>query len=465
MALWNYLFLSHIQLTGYRGDIFRNALSTLQSPLYGVAAPITLVGLVAMLATVVAYGGASLCLKRFGTDNGLVLVGVFMALHLLGITAVGLVENPERIFDFSVLYGGIAEGPNLERFQSLLDVWANWNEQLNSLQGRAGHYPPGVMLVAMLERRFEWPGLLGYTSILLTVLCVPLIVLQCRLAGLSRTVTQAALALQIGGAGMLVFPRVDFSPIAAFLTILSVLGVTLAMQRKARYAICSGIALALGALLTFSVAISGLILVLFVLVMVALRAISVRKAAAILAGLSAGAVGVWLGIYLLFEFNILQCLVLSIRNNGAAMTPTPFDMLSRYGLRSTGNLFAYLSSLGPVTGLLAAVGLAKSSRQNPLVLALAIATLGALLFASFSTLFFLETERIWVFFTPLMAIVAAFGLAKVVPDAYREAYLVWIPVAVLIGSSAQVLAMTRDMPADEHIEAAAWQRTRELLRP
>lgn len=465
LSVWNHSYLKHIVLTGYSGDIFRNAFRTLQAPLYGVAAPISRNGFATMTAIVVIYAAFISRALSKEMHRPVVLCTLFMALHLFGIIGVGLATDAGRLFDFSAIYSGIAESSNLDRFHSLTEIWAQWNERLYELQGRASHYPPGVMFLAMVERRFDLAGLLGFSSIVLTILCVPLTSILCSVLDLNTRTTVLALALQVSSAALLVFPRVDFTPITAFMTLIGMITIALGVRQKAGYAIIGGLTFGLYGLFSFTVAIAGLMLALFLIFAVALRAITLRKAFGLGGYVVIGAMAVWYGLYELTGFNIAECLAQSISNNAASMTTEPFDRISRYVLRSTGNFMAYVAYLGPVTALLGGIGVCTARYKNSLFLAFAMSVLGALLLASFSTLFFLETERIWVFFTPLIAIVAAFGLVEVIGLGRVSGSAAIFPMAVILASCVQALSMTHDTPPAQYVSFDAWQKARELLHP
>jgi hypothetical protein len=92
---------------------------------------------------------------------------------------------------------------------------------------------------------------------------------------------------------------------------------------------------------------------------------------------------------------------------------TAFDSWDRYLLRGTGSTFAYLLSAGIPLAVLGMTPRLRatypgSALVKPTVLAPALAMLLAVLLG----LGHLETERIWLFFTPVLAISAAFELHR-----------------------------------------------------
>jgi len=97
-----------------------------------------------------------------------------------------------------------------------------------------------------------------------------------------------------------------------------------------------------------------------------------------------------------------------------------YDNPVRYLFRSSGGIIAYLISIGMPLSILAFAALgrrgatlgAQSAHAQPcqLIRQFVFATILAVFMSAFSGMCFLETERIWVFFTPAMAIAAAYEL-------------------------------------------------------
>jgi hypothetical protein len=115
-----------------------------------------------------------------------------------------------------------------------------------------------------------------------------------------------------------------------------------------------------------------------------------------------------------FGFNLIACTQVGVHQHAMQMNVDPFRPMIRWLIRSSGNVLGYLLSLGPLLGM-SAVGatvsmLGRGVRPR-LVAPLFIATWLMVLGAGFGGLFCLETERVWVFFTPLLAAAGGYAVA------------------------------------------------------
>src|SRR6476659_2589959 len=90
-----------------------------------------------------------------------------------------------------------------------------------------------------------------------------------------------------------------------------------------------------------------------------------------------------------------------------------YDTPGRYLIRSSGNIIAYLVFMFPISVLAIAGAIAAwRDRMQPYVRALSAAAVATIFIAGFSGQFFLETERIWIFMAPALAIAAGAELAR-----------------------------------------------------
>ncbi|MCZ6894639.1 MAG: hypothetical protein O7H40_11420, partial [Gammaproteobacteria bacterium] len=254
------------------------------------------------------------------------------------------------------------------------------------------------------------------------------------------------------------------TPMTAFFTVAALVSVGLAVIRDTRYAIVGGIAIGIYSFISFTVAVSSLLIGIFIVSLVFMGGLSMKRAWWITVYLLMSVSALWGGIYAITEFNIIDCLIISIENNAADMTQNPFDHGLRYFLRAFGNLLAYTGYLGAVISVCAVLGAFHARKGGVILRALAISTITSLLIASFSTLFYLETERIWVFLTPPMAILAAWGIFSIVPRRNFPTVATVVVTAALTASIAQEFFMTHYIPTDEYIDVNEYRYVRELLR-
>ena len=118
--------------------------------------------------------------------------------------------------------------------------------------------------------------------------------------------------------------------------------------------------------------------------------------------------GAYIVLYYGTGFNLLACLKEAVHNNTAQMS-NGFDNGFRYLLRSTGAILVYLAAAGFPQSYLTArstVRAIKERNLNSLSKVLAVGVSLSLLVSGFSGFFFLETERIWLLFTPALAVAA-----------------------------------------------------------
>lgn len=398
LNVWNTQFLLHAVTTGYRGDIFRNAFQTFQSPLYGVARPIAGAGTVWVTAYTIVYVGVIYAVTRFRSTSIWRDAVILALLYMTGVLIFAIAEAGNRVFDPTKIFVGFSDSSNLDYFRSPMEVWSSWNENLGQLQGRADHYPPAVMFMAALERDLALPGLLAAMSAVLSIFCVPLVAVLGLMLELPRQQIVCAAALMIASAGMLIFPVSKFEPLMVFLTLVCLVGIVAALKGRVGFCLLSGAALAMHGLLSFTAIIAGTLCAVITVLAYAMQIIDGRAALKMALITSLSAAAVWGFVYLATGFDILTCLQLSFSNNKASMTTETIGNVPRYLLRSSGNVLAYIAYLGPLTALLAGVGIASARNVNARFGAFALGTALTVLMTGFSTLFFLETERIWIFF-------------------------------------------------------------------
>lgn len=150
-------------------------------------------------------------------------------------------------------------------------------------------------------------------------------------------------------------------------------------------------------------------------------------------------IGAYVLLYLLSGFNQLQCLLHSIENNSNSMSGG-FDNLKRYLLRSTGNIIAYLAGVGIPILAYSFYALRKSLLENNKNRTdeLIIGTFLAIFIAGFSGLFFLETARIWILFTPFLCIAAGYSISQLPSEKAGPAIILTLTLTLLLSVSEEL---------------------------
>ena len=212
------------------------------------------------------------------------------------------------------------------------------------------------------------------------------------------------------------------------------------------YSLLTGISLALGMFMTYSTVVVGV----FLCVVALLERKQFGQYLKVLLFAALGFIGFYLLLYALTEFQAIEALWAAIKKDEKGMG-TGYESVGRYFHLSFANLFAFLIGVGlPITvvWLRQVVVAVREWRQNACASAqegnsnsripwifchdealdtFIIGFLITLLYFTFSTLFTMEVERIWIFMVPFFVIPVAKHLAtRPISDLY------WV-AGILVG--------------------------------
>ena len=207
------------------------------------------------------------------------------------------------------------------------------------------------------------------------------------------------------------------------------------------YSLLTGLTLALGMFMTYSTVVVGV----FLCVLALLERHRFVQYLKVLLSAASGFIGFYLILFVLTGFQPIEALWAAIKKDEAGMG-TGYESVSRYFHLSFANLFAFLIGVGlPITvvWLRQVTAAVKTLGQNirvprqpdngtspPPVDTFLIGFVITLLFFTFSTLFTMEVERIWIFMVPFFVIpVAKYLTARPLSDFY---WVAGILVAQLI---------------------------------
>ncbi len=462
LTVWNEIYFEHIAHTGFATDVFRASLRTFQAPVYGVAKSITVAG----LATATAFTALFCVVLRWAlahAEQTRRLALAFMLLQLLAIVGLTLCNGHGQWPDSHLIHGGF--DAELAAFSTPSAMWSEWNTHMAQFQTRASHYPPGPMFVALLEHRYHLPGLWMACSVLAILLCIPLLLDLCANLGLAPVIGISAVSWQLASAAFMSFTPIANAAPTAFLTLALLAALGRALRGQWYFALLGGLVLGCHGLYSFTAVFATLLALVWLLAAALTGVVDRARALQCIALLLLGSTGLWLLVYGVTDFNLAACFDIALSNNRDAMSHELFEVPSRYLLRSSGNLLAYGAYLGPLAGLYALVGTWRAQFAGRAISAFACAPVTTLLVAGFSGSFFLETERVWMFFTPAVAIVAGFGLSGLRRDNTLASHHGLTLVASVLLGWTLALGMHQQMPPAEQIDAAAWQRARILLQP
>ena len=416
-SLWTYTFILNYLVSGYRGDIFRKAILRPHSPVYGESELLPIMIIIGALAIMLI--GVNVLLKTVSHPYFIrrykIIYGV---IFIIFATTFALSESEERLLTYyAQQYSFYAD---VKLFDGPPDLLKNYIANMPLLTNRGQHYPPGNLLVLSIGSQIGFifglkalcylSPLIGffYLNKLLSVL------------GFSKEESRFSLFLFLFGYGTIAFISLSTTPILLALFIgacYAVLNNNGVIHRF--YPAITGFILSVSFLFSFStvVMIAFLFMAdLFVRIHYKQKMLLVERW--LIIGLVVGIF--YLFLFLFFGFNMYECFTISVENNRNLMTANPFDDAARYFLRSSGNLIAFFILPNITAAILAAWSIKELRHtRNELMRSYAQSFFLTVLIFSFSGLYFLETERIWLFLTPSFAILASFWL-KTLPLAYKD---------------------------------------------
>lgn len=430
LLCWNFLFREYILTTNFQHDIFRGAFRTNYAPLYGIDAwdPWQMFRYVKEIDGVLfllLFVGVFTIRVIFWSNSWIEDQKFWFELLVWFTGLLMFFPLPEGLIGFTDSYSNY-QGfwKDLYLFDNYRDILENYTQQMFNLQGRNGHYPPGNILLLKIgqDLGIKWFG--HAVVIFLTILTlIPLNGIGTELQ-IPTYVKNVAMVLFISAQSILLIPTHDLTPITMFFSTTAIwLTLRVIRQESLSESIVVGCIMAILTYFSFISFVVGGLMIVIVLTQV----FSSRPRILILFRNAGVAILSFLVIYLVYYlitgFNIYECYMVSIKHNRSGMG-TGLDSFARYSLRSTGNLIAWLFSIGfpaATFGIISAWKVLRHKLENPWGKAEAFtaAVVITVFLAGFSSLFFLETERIWIFFVPPWMIVSAIALSDRVSENNR----------------------------------------------
>lgn len=403
--VWNLLFNWYSQHSGLEQHIFRGVFNNLRAPFYGRIG----LGPDAMSQAIVS-GLASLVFivylfsqrKRMAQKQPLLYV-----FAIVMPVAFAWQTDLSNTFAASNCHYQTFAG-DLDSFASVKDLFSSFVEKMPVLGPHNNHYPPGFLLLFLIEKLY-----LPYfvkASIFITVLLglFPLKRLM-RLMGFGRIEQNTGFILYISSGSILHFSGIALSPLLIPLTLWSLYFLLHGMQKKTiQNALLFALSIGVFSLFSFLSLTFVAFCALFVLLLLVRKAIHFRKVI-LFGGSSALMLSLlFFVLYLTSGFHYIDALITGRENIKASVSDTSQNTLITYLITSSGNLLAYAGSLGmPLLGMLFYQLKPGNRKNNSLLNTLLIALVASIFLLSFSNRFILETERVWLFFTPLFVLAAA----------------------------------------------------------
>lgn len=285
-------------------------------------------------------------------------------------------------------------------------------ELFSTLSGHAQTHPPGGILLLWIVSKLFGYNLLAASlgSVVFTSLTViPIYLLARELYG--GLVAGFALALFLITPNFVMFTSTSMDGPFSVFPILSLylFYKGIGSERMVRYGLLTGGSLGCGMLMTYSTVFIGLFFTVVLLLTLILDLERFRSTLTLLLIAGVTFIVFYLLMFLFTGFNLFEALEASIRKDSARLG-TGYETIGLYLHLSVGNLFAFLIGIGvPMTTvwLRQVVRTIRDSSRGERIDIYVIGYLISLLVITFSTLFTMEVERVWIFMAPFVLIPVA----------------------------------------------------------
>jgi 4-amino-4-deoxy-L-arabinose transferase-like glycosyltransferase len=351
-----------------------------------------------------------------------ILLPAFILLLVLIDTTVAMIDGGLKAVEEPYTRSGLEYYADVTKVEGLREFLRDYTKLSGTLSGHAQTHPPGGVLFLWLVSQLFGRGLLqaAFSTIVFTSFTViPVYLLAKEFYG--ENAAKYALCLFLITPNMVIFTATamdgpfSFFPIWSvylFYKALSSRTVRFAHRRlrlTVLYSILTGIALGFGMLMNYTTVVIGVFFIIATTIMFFARREKFRTTLVVL--FIAGGIFMlfYLFLYLLAKYNFLSALWISYKKDEGGMG-TGYENPGRYFNVSIANLFAFLIGVGiPLTTIWLHEIIAEFHRiihfrQVDIYILTYVLTLPGI---SFSTLFTLEVERIWIFMVPFIAIPVA----------------------------------------------------------
>lgn len=383
--------------------------------------------------------------RRLTRTHSVVLA--FMAWHLAIAVAVALIDGgPKKLWEPYDIHRRSDYIGAVERIGSPRQFLGDYVRLMPELPLHCRHHPPGGPLFLWWIARLVAPGpkAAAAATLLAASLTVPAVYL------LAREVLEE-MAARLATCLFLVAPNVVcYSATCMDAVFMTPLVWTVFLLWKARdhrplvLGTAAGLAGSLAALMTFSasfVALWSLVMLLTTTIADRCRLANTLRAICMAA---ATAVVVYLLLYAWSGYNLPEVLKAAFEGQAGVMKGRGHNSLRQSLYFAITNLAAFFFFAGLPLTVLWFRQLARelraftASRGRWLTLSFA----STLLLVDLAPLYTLETERIWIFLVPLLAIGAA---AQFVDDWPRAPHALWRPALLLLASQTVAMEVFLDM--------------------
>lgn len=411
LICWNISFLAYLKEVDFSKDIFRRTFRNLHAPIYGWLKKPQINQLLFPSISVILLS-AYLMLGPKKTIEKKELFSVFVFFMLFSIS-ISLVSGTPRLLDWMSHYYHFAKGVTV--FQNIPDLLQNYTSQMSKLGVHNNHYPPGFLVLFKVSILIELPRLVRFFIMFSGLGTIYAVYKTSRLLGFSLPAAKLAVLLLVLSPGILTNSTLDPNFIVllpgSFALYFFLKGL---ITRNILFAMLMGFFFSIYTIFSFSAGFMGLLMAILFVIAWRGKLISAFTGLCHIGASIAVFSVIYLMIYLFTGFHLLDCLQEAMRNNTAQMS-NGFDSNARYLLRSTGAILAYLTVAGFPQSFLMTSALVRGFKEKPFQSwngIFTLAVVSGLLISGFCGAFFLETERIWIFFTPALVIIAGGEVCK-----------------------------------------------------
>jgi len=415
LIFWNQFFLHtyNAVINKPHLGIFRPVFRNFYGPLYGRPMSIKNVNInIYDLGLIIVFLGVLIYLNRYSDgldkiETKMIFLWGLAGVHIINVLLFSYKASGHLgLGNFATMYLDVG------RFSSIKSMFQNYVQAMPTLSWRDAHYPPGLLTIFWVESKYFYRGSVQHILLLLSTFSLPFIYSLNRTIGLKQS-SLFALVLFAFIPEVIIFASISMYPLFMILSLLMVLLFYKGVRQNIGYLLLSGAVFSIYTLIGFtSLPVVGM---LFIALGIATfrKMVSVKKMFRYILWFTASPALIFTGIFLLTGFNIITCLTSAMALNKTGI-PFKWPPFPQYILCSTGNILAYFFTIGlPILYLFikGVASLIHSKYEWAVNFALGIAII--LVISSFANIFFMETDRIWLVFTPFVALISGFGLKEI----------------------------------------------------
>ena len=274
------------------------------------------------------------------------------------------------------------------------------------LSGHAQTHPPGSVIFLWAVSKIFGYNLISTSliSILFTsITIIPIYLLAKKLYG--EKVGRLSIVLFLVMPNFVMFTSTSMDGPFSVFPILSVYLFFKSVSSPHKIsAICVGLCLSLGMLMTYSTVFIGLYFIILVILSFIVDRQRFRHVMKMLSISLISFIAFYVLLFVFTNFNPFEAVWVSIKKDEAGMG-TGYETVGRYVSLSIANLFSFLIGVGVPLTVSWIYGTVKSIQESWDLFPFSY--LVTLIIIAFSTLYTMEVERIWIFMAPFIVIPAA----------------------------------------------------------